>query len=112
MKNKRLHIHQFFAVLMLWVFAIALVPWGTLHHHAEEEPNCAKYGKICMHKTHIGNESHNCLICSAHFEKDYYTSSTSFHVKLTGTVFIRTYALSSASYTALRGSSLRGPPVV
>ncbi|CAM4260375.1 hypothetical protein SAMN06265348_108157 [Pedobacter westerhofensis] len=111
LKKKRLHIQQAFAVCMLWVFAIALIPWSTLHHHEEEQNDCAKYGKMCMHKTHIGNESHNCLICSAHFEKDYLTSTHSFELKSRSILLIKTYVLITASYTALRGTSLRGPPI-
>jgi len=111
LKQKRLHINQAFAVLMLWVFAIALIPWSNLHHHDEEQNDCAKYGKMCMHKTHVSNESHNCLICSAHFEKDYFKSSHSFKMSSRSVVMIKTYVLITASYTALRGTSLRGPPI-
>ncbi|MET1055921.1 MAG: hypothetical protein ABWY16_11480 [Pedobacter sp.] len=95
---------------MLWVFAIALTPWSSLHHHEEEQNDCAKYGKMCMHKTHIGNESHNCLICSAHFEKDYLKSTHSFELKSRSVVLIKSYVLIKAGYTALIGTSLRGPP--
>ncbi|MGY0039807.1 hypothetical protein [Pedobacter sp. NJ-S-72] len=73
MNNRRLHINRIFATLLLWVFAIALTPWSSLHHHEEQSDYCAKSGKECMHKVHVGSERHNCLICSAHFEKDYYT---------------------------------------
>jgi hypothetical protein len=109
--KKHLHIQQAFAVLMLLVFAIALIPWSTLHHHEEQQNDCAKYGKMCMHKTHVGNESHNCLICSAHFEKDYLNRTHPLEMKSRSVAIIKTYVLITASYTALISTSLRGPPV-
>ena len=65
-----------------------------------------------MHKVHVGTEQHNCLVCSAHFEKDYYTSSIAYQVVLPVTVAIKHYTLLSGTYTALIGTSLRGPPAV
>lgn len=92
------------------VFAIALTPWSSLHHHEEVPDYCAKDGKECLHKFHVGSESHNCLICSAHFEKDYYTTAVAYRATLESKSVIKNYALISASYTALISTSLRGPP--
>jgi hypothetical protein len=110
LKKKRSHIVRSFAVFMLWLFTIALIPWSTLHHHEEEQDTCVKYAKMCMHRAHVGNQSHNCLICSAHFEKDYITTTHSFEMKSHGIVLIKAYVLLNASYTALISTSLRGPP--
>lgn len=111
LRKKRLHMHRAFAVFMLLVFAIALTPWSTLHHHEEEQTGCVKYAKMCMHRAHIGNQTHNCLVCSAHFEKDYLTVTHSFEMKSHRVAMIKTYVLLQASYTELIGTSLRGPPV-
>lgn len=65
-----------------------------------------------MHKVHVGTEQHNCLVCSAHFEKDYYTTAIVYQVVLPVKVMVKSYTLLSGSYTALIGTSLRGPPAV
>ncbi len=96
--------------MLLWVFALALVPWSTLHHHEEQEEYCIQKGKVCMHKSHIGNEGHNCLVCSAHFEKDYYIQDFVYQPSLESKPLIKNQPLISASYTALIRLSLRGPP--
>ncbi|MET4138802.1 hypothetical protein [Pedobacter sp. UYP1] len=110
MNNRRLHISRIFATLLLMVFAIALTPWSSLHHHEEVPDYCAKNGKECLHKFHVGSERHNCLICSAHFEKDYYTTAVAYQATLESKSVVKNYALISASYTALISTSLRGPP--
>ncbi|MCD0487067.1 hypothetical protein LPB86_02425 [Pedobacter sp. MC2016-14] len=109
MKNRVPHIHQILAVFLLWVFALALTPWSSFHHH-HEEVICTKDGKVCAHKTHVGNESHNCLICSAHFEKDYYTNDVIYHALLKSTAVLENFRLVSATYVELIATSLRGPP--
>jgi hypothetical protein len=110
LKNKRLHINRIISTLLLWVFAIALTPWSSLHHHEVQENYCTENGSICMHKVHVGNQVHNCLICSAHFEKDYYITAVQYKVKLQSKAVVKNHALISASYTTLISSSLRGPP--
>lgn len=112
LKNRRLHINRICAAFLLWVFAIALTPWSAFHHHEEEVYSCAENGRVCMHKAHIGHQSHNCLICSAHFEKDYVKSGSVYKTELKGKRVIKNYALISASYTALISLALRGPPLV
>lgn len=111
LKNKRSHINSILSIFLLCVFAIALTPWSSFHHHDREELSCASNGKICQHKFHIGNETHNCLVCSAHFEKDYYTSAVTYQFTLPSKRVIKNFALISSSYTALISLSLRGPPV-
>lgn len=111
LKNRRLHINQILGFFLLWVFAIALTPWSSLHHHEEEQEYCVKDGKNCMHKVHIGNETHNCLICSAHFEKDYHNSTVSYNITLESKIVLESTLSVSAAYTALISTSLRGPPL-
>lgn len=111
LNNKRLHINRILAFLLLCVFAIALTPWSSLHHHEEQHTYCSKEGAICMHKVHVGSEQHNCLICSAHFTKDLISSVATFRVSLSTEQVIRTFTLINSSYVALISTSLRGPPL-
>ncbi|RZK97951.1 MAG: hypothetical protein EOO89_32680, partial [Pedobacter sp.] len=69
MKIKRLHINQLLTVMMLWVFSLAITPWSALHHHAESHVDVVE--KHCTHKFHLKTSQENCLICKAHFEKNY-----------------------------------------
>ena len=64
-----------------------------------------------MHKFHVGSEKHNCLICSAHFEKDYYKDTLTYQVMLPVVIIDKIYTLTGTSYTELISTSLRGPPV-
>jgi len=64
-----------------------------------------------MHKVHVGSERHNCLICSAHFEKDYYTAAIPYQAKLESTAIVKNDALTGFAYTELISTSLRGPPI-
>ncbi len=63
-----------------------------------------------MHQTHVGSEGHICLICSAHFIKDYYLAAVSFRTGLESKNIVRNYTLIGADYTDLISLSLRGPP--
>ncbi|WP_069660350.1 hypothetical protein [Arcticibacter eurypsychrophilus] len=112
MKNKRSHIKQAVALFLLCVFAIALTPWSSFHHHEKEEKYCGVDGEFCSHKVHVKNQVHSCLICSAHFIKDYcFPHELVFKVNLQCTILVRIFATSPASYTLLIGTSLRGPPL-
>jgi len=111
LKNKRLHINQILAVLLLCVFAIALTPWSALHHHDEGQEHCMENAKLCMHKVHVGTERHNCLICSAHFTQDLITPDVAFQINLESKVRVKNFILVSGSYVALISTSLRGPPI-
>jgi len=111
LRNKRQHINRIIGFFLLCVFSIALTPWSSLHHHEEEE-NCVEYGKVCMHKVHVSKQAHNCLICSAHFEKDYHTDPALYRVILQSKAADKRKSIEiSAAYTTLIGSSLRGPPL-
>ena len=112
LKNKRLHINRILASLLLCVFAIALIPWSSLHHHEEEDIHGLENTKTCMHKVHIGSERHNCLICSAHFTKDVITPAVHFRTFQQSKTVLRNYNVITSAYTALISTSLRGPPTV
>ena len=96
---------------MLWVFAIALTPFGVFHHHDHHEVKCSSHEQHCAHKLHIGSQTEHCLICEAHFEKDYTTGQHHFQVYLLSKPVRKLYRVASNSYTRLINLALRGPPV-
>lgn len=110
LKNKRVHIKHFLALLLLCVFSIALMPWDSLHQHEEQPDYCTQGNKVCMHKSHIGSERHACQICSVHFIKAYYMVAFSYQMGLQSKALLRKDILIRTSYTALIRASLRGPP--
>ncbi|MBB2151009.1 hypothetical protein [Pedobacter gandavensis] len=110
LKQRRQHIHKIISIALLWVFAIALTPFSAFHHH-EEEVQCQNE-KVCTHKLHVGSHVETCLVCAAHFEKNYLQEQTQFQVYLETIPVIKHYALLTGSYTELISTSLRGPPAV
>nr|WP_162988717.1 hypothetical protein [Pedobacter schmidteae] len=111
MKKKHLHIHRILSVLLLWVFAIALTPFSAFHHHDHHEVKCTSHDKACTHKLHVGTQTEHCLVCEAHFEKNYTTAHHHFLVYRVSKPVAKFYAEVSSSYTRLINLSLRGPPV-
>lgn len=94
---------------MLWVFSLAITPWSSLHHHKEIATTVEKN---CMHKLHVKAEQDNCLICKAHFEKNYTVSVSSNVTYLTSQLLEKNSPIVTSSYSELISTSLRGPPSV
>jgi len=94
---------------MLWVFSLAIIPWGALHHHEEVANSVVE--KNCTHKLHLKTEKETCLICKAHFEKNYTVSEQLTTTYLTSSLVKRVVLAPSSAYTALISTSLRGPPL-
>ena len=92
---------------MLWVFSLAITPWSSLHHHKEIVTTVEKN---CTHKLHVKAEQDHCLICKAHFEKNYTVSVSSYVTYLTSQLLEKNTPNVISSYTALISTSLRGPP--
>ena len=112
-KRKHLHIHRILSVILLWVFSIALTPWSAFHNHHElPGVHCSATSKVCTHKYHLGLEQHNCLVCAAHFEKDYAEASQNFVVWLKSIPLFKSDTVYLASYVTLISTALRGPPIV
>lgn len=116
LRKKALHIQKVISVVLLMVFAIALTPFSVLHHH-EEAPACSEdtslsHVKACGHKFHVTTHEDHCLVCEAHFEKNYTTAATHFDVYLVYKPVAKYDRTTSASYTQLIGTALRGPPAV
>ena len=94
---------------MLWVFSLAITPWSALHHHAEVADNSIE--KNCTHKVHIKTNQENCLICKAHFEKNYTVSKATFITYLNSKLMSKHISVVTSSYAELISTSLRGPPL-
>mgnify|MGYP003515584643 CR=1 FL=1 len=111
-KKKRLHISKILAALMLLVFAIALTPWSMLHHHPQAEVVHVEKEEHCTHKLHLSKHVDNCLVCAAHFIKDFVNVTATFQIFLQLRATVKEIPTLSSSYAALRSTSLRGPPFV
>ena len=110
LKNRQLHIKQILTFVLLWVFSLAITPWGSLHHHEEIQASVAE--KHCTHKLHLKTEQETCLICKAHFEKNYILSESVFVTYLKIRVLALPTADVTSAYAALISTSLRGPPAL
>jgi ABC-type uncharacterized transport system permease subunit len=108
LRIKRLHINQVLTGIMLWVFSLAITPWSAMHHHPEVHEQTVE--QHCTHKLHFKTQQENCLICKAHFEKNYTVASKLPVAYLQSETIIRSVIVYSHSYTALIFTSLRGPP--
>lgn len=94
--------------VMLWVFAIAITPWSVLHQHKPAEVCMAE--KHCTHKVHVSTERDNCLICKAHFEKNYTIAVQEWHIELQPQPVYRFVLYEKEVFKAAVSSFLRGPP--
>jgi len=108
LKTKQQHIKQFLTLVMLWVFSLAITPWSALHHH-EDLPEVAAE-QHCTHKFHVKNSQENCLICAAHFEKNYVQTNNTFRFYVKTQLLVKPVSIVKSTYTALISTSLRGPP--
>ena len=109
LKKRRENIVRTLTLILLWVFSLAITPWSIFHHHHEVK---VVVEKNCTHHFHIKTSAETCLICKAHFEKDYTVAS------VLPTVYMQSIKLGTPvervenSYTALISTSLRGPPTI
>lgn len=92
---------------MLWVFSLAITPWSSFHHHQNVVTTVEKN---CTHKLHVKAEQDHCLICKAHFEKNYTVSVSSHSTYLTSQLLEKNSPIVASSYSELISTSLRGPP--
>ena len=111
MRKRANHIHRILSILLLWVFAIALTPFSAFHNHNHEEPRCSATEKICQHKVHISNHTDTCLVCAAHFEKNYLRTTTRFEIYQVNKPLVKFYPTVKGCYAELISLALRGPPV-
>ncbi len=107
LKKRRLHIQQILTLALLWVFALAITPWSSLHHHEEQTIVVEKH---CTHHLHLKTTQETCLICKAHFEKNYIILKVILVTYLEGKMFHFQSSNITSSYAELISTSLRGPP--
>ena len=109
LKKRSLHIQRVLTIVLLWVFSLAITPWSSLHQH--EELKASVVEKHCTHKLHLKTEQDTCLICKAHFEKNYTVTKANFITYLESRLMSTPITIVSSSYAELISTSLRGPPV-
>ncbi|TKC01977.1 hypothetical protein [Pedobacter cryotolerans] len=107
LKKRRLYIQQILTLALLWVFALAITPWSSLHHHEEQTIVVEKH---CTHHLHLKTTQETCLICKAHFEKKFMVSKAIAVTYLESKVFHSPKFNITSSYAELISTSLRGPP--
>ncbi|MDQ8003791.1 MAG: hypothetical protein REI64_03260 [Pedobacter sp.] len=105
--KKRHFLKQISAVVILAIFSLAITPWGALHHHEENIP---VHEKNCTHTVHVKTSSENCLVCKAHFEKNFVSDIQNYIVYLKANIVENTVSLVGNSFTSIIASCLRGPP--
>jgi hypothetical protein len=110
LKKNTLHIKRFLSFALLWVFFIALTPWSALHHHAEVSYSCTNE-PVCKHKLHIGTHQEQCLVCAAHFEKDYVSTWNYFQIYITNSIFLHSQPFHAEVYASSVAIAVRGPPI-
>ena len=110
MNTKRKYISRLLSVLLLMVFSIALTPWNALHHHPEVVIH-QEVEKSCTHELHLSSHVEHCLVCEAHFVKDFINVTATFQVFITSATRVEAYPSLGNSYAELIQTSLRGPPV-
>lgn len=108
-KKRNANIKRFLTIIILWVFGIAITPWGALHHH---QVNDVPVEKTCTHSVHVKSNQDHCLICKAHFEKNYTIASLSYYTYLNSELMQRTAPVVSGSFVQFISTSLRGPPAL
>jgi hypothetical protein len=108
LKKKRKHILRVFTIILLGVFSLAITPWSALHHH--EQVAKAPKEKNCTHQFHVKAQENTCLICAAHFEKNYTVLNHTYTIFFYSELMTIDKPIVSGSFTALISTSLRGPP--
>lgn len=108
MQAKKRHLlKQFSAVVILAIFSLAITPWGALHHHESET---IVHEKHCTHTVHVKTSTETCLICKAHFEKNFTADFQNYLVFLKTNPVNTVFPLVGNSFTDIIASCLRGPP--
>jgi len=97
-------------MFLLMVFAIALTPFGAFHHH-EAIPGCSSSQEAkCTHKEHVRNHADTCLVCAAHFEKNFVNTRLTQTTFLQSSPFVSVQVALTVVHIEAEVSLLRGPP--
>ncbi len=95
------------AILFLGVFILAITPWSALHQH---ERHAQVVEKDCSHTVHVKVSEESCLICKAHFEKNFTSDFFNYIIHFKTELIKRAFPLIGNSFTELISTCLRGPP--
>ncbi len=98
---------QLLALAILAIFSLAITPWSALHQHNE---HVEIVEKNCTHKVHVKASAEHCLVCKAHFEKNYTADFYNYSIHLKVQLVKRIFQVIGGSYTELISTQLRGPP--
>ena len=108
MKAKKTHFFkQLLATLILGIFCLAITPWNALHHH---DGHIDAHEKNCTHTVHVKVADDHCLICKAHFEKNYTSDFYNYIIHFKTELIKRIFPLIGSSFTEVIATCLRGPP--
>lgn len=105
--KKHNFLRQLFATLILGIFCLAITPWSALHHH---ERHTDAHEKNCTHTVHVKVADDHCLICEAHFEKNYTTDFYNYIIHFKTELIKRVFPIIGSSFTEVITACLRGPP--
>mgnify|MGYP003587728219 CR=1 FL=1 len=105
--KKRHFLKQISAIVILAIFSLAITPWSALHHHEE---TTTVHEKNCTHTVHVKTSSENCLVCKAHFEKNFVSDFHNYVVYLKANIVENVFSLVGNPFTDIIASCLRGPP--
>ena len=108
MKAKKIHFFkQLLAILILGVFCLAITPWSSLHQHANHTD---VHETNCTHTVHVKVADDHCLICKAHFEKNYTVELYNFIIHFKTELIKRVFPIIGTAFTEVIATCLRGPP--
>ena len=105
--KKILFFKRLSAIFILGVFILAITPWSTLHHH-ERHANVIE--KDWSHTVHVKVSEDSCLICKAHFEKNFTSNFYNYIIHLKTELIKKAFPLIGISFTEIIATCLRGPP--
>lgn len=105
-KKRKELFKKFLACVILAIFSLAITPWSALHHHERNVPT----EKNCGHAVHVKTSAESCLICKAHFEKNYTTTLQFYAVHLKIELIRRIFLPINNTFIEQISTSLRGPP--
>lgn len=107
--KKNNFLKRLLVLILLAIFSMAITPWSALHHH---EKHTTVVEKNCTHNVHVKIADEPCLICKAHFEKNFTVDLYNYIIHLKTELIKLVFPLLGNSFTEIIASCLRGPPSI